>query len=383
MSFVIEKRVSAKGAITLEDNLVIAGVFDKAYLADFAKPGGGNSITIRKYATETGRIYDGVNVIYDKLEEDFITLTIDRRLYKAVELEDDELGLDVVSFDKQVGEPLFRSMSELIEEQCFEEFYKIQYTAKYFEKAPEALEDLTMLEAQSGEQNYLNTMAKIAVMDSVTAGRILSANTNQLMDASFGADGGKALRTAMLGEVAGMNILKSNKVPKKILSTVTDGTATAQIAASKVATTIAVSGLTGSDTLHKGDILVFTNGDASEVRVNVAADYVATGTGDVVNVFWVDSVIDSGAAFVVENKGFGALITEKTFASASYKQPKLNNETDFINDEKSGVSIRIQKDYKDFTHTLVLDCKFGAQLVNRELGIRYDLATDPQPVVVE
>lgn len=380
MSFVIEKRISAFGAITVEDNLVLANYFDKRYLANFANPGAGNSITIRKYASTSADLYEGT-ITFDTLEEDFKTLTINKRIYKAIELSDDEIGLDVADFNMQVMDPLFRAMVQKIEDECFSEFYKVQHTAKYFEGYPEKLEDITMLEAQSEELNFPGTMMKLDVVDPVTAGRIKSANTNQLSDASFVGDAGAALQRSEAGTISGVNLLKSNKVPKKVLSALDQGstpTATAQIPVSKDVTTISISGLTSGDTLAKGDVLVFNNA-GEEIRVNVETAYTAIGTADVVSVFSVPAVIPAATPLTVENVGFGCLITPVTFAIASYRQKAIDrSNTDYVEDPNSGVSIRIRMggEINDFQHKIILDAKMGTQYVN-EFAIRHDLATDP------
>lgn len=375
MSFLVEKRVAGKGAVVLQDRLVISGIFSKEYLPNFAQPGGGDSISIRKYATEVADDYTGGDIVFDSLDEDFVTLVIDKHAHKPIKLTSKEIGLDITNFTKQVTEPMMNAIAQKIDTDAGKEVYKVKHSAKYTSSVVSAA-DIVMLDTQADELNFPDGLAKVLLVDPLTAGKILTADSNQLMDASFGADAGAALRTGILGEIAGVNVLKTKHLPKFVASTATGGTASALIPVNKSVTSISVDGLTSGETLAKGDILVFTNSDDSEVRLNVAAEYTATGSGDVVQVFYVEKEIENGAAFVVENVGFGCLCTTETFAIASFRQaplPGLDNE--FIDDEKSGVSIRISMGSQNYDTTIKADCQYGTQYVNRDLGIRANLAT--------
>lgn len=153
-------------------------------------------------------------IIMDDLAEDSLDLKLDKVLYKAVPTTDEEETLDIVSYGRQILDPMTRSVAEKADNAVAE----LMVNAPYVNTAT-----IDPANAQSGvlaglyrARRYLNSAFvpqtdRVVVVGAAIEEALLNSGKLHEVDKS-GSD--SALRDATIGRIAGFNrIVVSNSVP--------------------------------------------------------------------------------------------------------------------------------------------------------------------------
>lgn len=362
------------GLVEIEEAITFINTVFKGYASEWAGSKKGDTIRIKKATDFTAKDYTGT-LEFEKPEETSVSLTIDKHLYVAAEISSKDRALTLEDFNTQIGRPAIKRLVTAMESYTLEQIKKCTNYAEHITGAPASIKDLSLLEAQAFEQNFVAGEDIFYLMNPLRKAELVTCDNGKAYDASVRADGGSAFRTANFGQVMGLNGLVSNLIPKKVLSTAhgETGTITANVNASKEAIMVSIDGITGKS-ITEGDILVVTKTDGSIVKASVKTGIAnTTGTADAVEVFKLNGNIEAGDDVEVVSVGYGFVYQTMAVALASIPMdPLWEGETDFFYDQQLGLAIRVTFGRKELDNVMIFDTLAGADLINDHLGIRVD-----------
>jgi hypothetical protein len=161
--------------------------------------------TAREYAWRNDRSSD---IVLDELAEDSVSVSLNKDIYSAVPVTDEELTLDISDFGAKVLDPQVRAVATYLDDHVASLIEGAPYgtpiavdEADPFKAAVEARRQLNVNEVPAGGRTLL-------VGSNVEAAFLMSG---RLVDASQSQSDG-ALREATVGRIAGFNVVVSNAI---------------------------------------------------------------------------------------------------------------------------------------------------------------------------
>lgn len=212
-AFLSPERIAAVALERLRRAIVLPRLVTRYGLADFA--GAKNdTINIRVPALLTAREYEfrtrNNPIVMDELEELSIPIALDKHVYSAVPVTDEELTLDLVSFAQQVLEPQVIAVAEKLE----------SYIAAVMENATYEAADISYVEDPgAGTANFYRACVdarkalndahvplsgRAIIVGSAVEAAALKEDSFRKVDESGSTD---TLRNAIIGSVAGFTIV--------------------------------------------------------------------------------------------------------------------------------------------------------------------------------
>lgn len=221
-TFLKPEVIAATSVGMLERELVLSNLVWTSHGLDFA--GAKNdTVTLRIPARTTAREYtwradratEG-DIVLDNLSEDSVAVTLDRDIYNAIPVTDEELSLDITDFGSQILDPQVRAVATYMDAQV----------ANMIETAPYGAEGVGTVTAYTGDGEKATLAAitsarKLLNRNEVPAGgRVLLVGSDYeenllssgaLTDVSqSGTDG--ALREATVGRIRGFDVVTSTAI---------------------------------------------------------------------------------------------------------------------------------------------------------------------------
>jgi len=168
------------------------------------------SIRVPAYAVARTRVLRAAGPItLDELEETKIDVTLDTDVYKAVAITDEELTLDIANFGEQVLNPVVASVARGIENLVATEFTAGTYETTIAFDVSNPYDTIVDARIALNDAN-VPPGGRTLLVGSWLEGRILKADQFVKVDQS-GSD--SALREAVIGRIAGFNVIPSNAIP--------------------------------------------------------------------------------------------------------------------------------------------------------------------------
>lgn len=212
-SFLKAEKIISQGLGLLQRELILPRLVTRFGEADF-RGAKNDTINIRIPSLLAGREYEWrtrtAPITVDELNETTIDVTLNKHVYSAVGITDEELTLDIASWGEQVARPQIRAVAEKLE----------SYVAVAMEGAPVAHEvvytpgdgsadDTSFYTAAVQARKYLNQENVPAAGRVIVLGSEVEAEALQsphlIKTNEAGSD--SALRDAVIGRIAGFTVL--------------------------------------------------------------------------------------------------------------------------------------------------------------------------------
>jgi hypothetical protein len=212
-SFLKAEKIIAQGLGLLQRELVLPRLVVRKGIADF-RGAKDDTINIRIPSILKGREYEWRTrsraITVDDLEEFTVDLKLDKHVYSAVGVKDEELTLDIDSWGEQVARPQIRAVAEILEGYVATAMRdaNFRHTVTY-EEGDGSTEDRAFYRAAVAARARLNrenvpSQGRVIVLGANVEEAAL--NSSHLVKANeAGSD--DALREAVIGRIAGLTVI--------------------------------------------------------------------------------------------------------------------------------------------------------------------------------
>lgn len=192
----------------LMPDMVLARTVNRDFEADFVG-GVGNVVNVRRPATLAARTRaygaTGAITIDDITEPAVQPVTIDRQIYSAVSLTDEDLNMELEDFGRQVLLPQTNSVAFAVEKAIVDEMQDLNYTSLNYSDIPGLFTAARKVLRDMG----VPTDGLTAAVGTGVAAELLKTDLFRRADAAGSND---ALINATLGRLMGFNIIESNLI---------------------------------------------------------------------------------------------------------------------------------------------------------------------------
>ena len=212
-AFLKAEKIISQGLGLLQRELILPRLVQRYGVADF-RGAKNDTINIRIPSLLVGREYEWrtrtAPIEVDELNETVIDVTLDKHVYSAVGVTDEELTLDIVSWGEQVARPQIRAVAEKLEGYIADTMaaantkHEVVYTP-----GDGGADDMSFYQAAVEARKYLNqenvpAAGRVIVLGSeVEEDALRSPHLIKVNEA--GSD--DALRDAVIGRIAGFTVL--------------------------------------------------------------------------------------------------------------------------------------------------------------------------------
>lgn len=212
--FLKPEKIISQGLGLLQRELILPRMVARKGVADF-KNAKNDTLDVRVPSILQAREYEWRNreseITTDDLEETSVPVKLEKHPYSAVAISDEDLTLDIMSWGDQVARPQIRSVAEKLEGYIATamETGTFRHSVEYQQGDPEAEKDRAFYRAAVAARKFLN-------QENVpTAGRklLLGANVEEAalssgyLDEASAANDDSALREAIIGRIAGFDVI--------------------------------------------------------------------------------------------------------------------------------------------------------------------------------
>lgn len=214
-TFLKAEKIISQGLGLLLRELVLPGMVGRYTEADF-RGAKNDTITIRIPSLLKGREYEWrtrtAPIEIDELNEYSTPVTLDKHVYNAVQITDEELTLDIVSWGEQVARPQIRAVAEVLEGYIATEMANANYRHEvdFIEEDP-----VTAPDSRAFYQAAVQARKFLNIENVPAAGRVIvlgsnaeaaALNSGHLVKVNE-ADSSSALRDAVIGRIAGFTVM--------------------------------------------------------------------------------------------------------------------------------------------------------------------------------
>jgi hypothetical protein len=212
--FLKAERIVEQGLGLLQRQLVLPRLVERKGVGDF-KGAKNDTINIRIPSILPGREYEwrtrNTKITVDDLNETVIDVKLDKHVYNAVRITDEELTLDIDNWGFQVARPQIYAVASKLEgyiAKAMESDASYAHTVTY-EPEPGNDNDRSFQRAANAANKWLNVENVPSIGRKILVGAnveeaVLNSGTLQDVDRS-GSDG--ALREAVIGRIAGFDVI--------------------------------------------------------------------------------------------------------------------------------------------------------------------------------
>jgi len=198
----------------LRNDIVLPGLVQRKGVGDF-KGAKDDTINIRIPSILKGREYEwrtrNAKIVVDELNETVVDIKLDKHVYSAVGVTDEELTLDIDSWGYQVARPQLEAVAYKLESyiaKAMESDANYAHTVSYTPE-PEDDNDRSFQRAANAANKWLNrenvpNIGRKILLGANVEEAVLNSGTLQDVDRSGSDD---ALRNAVIGKIAGFEVI--------------------------------------------------------------------------------------------------------------------------------------------------------------------------------
>jgi len=200
--------VAKESLIALENNMVMGNLVHRDFSKEYQSVGA--TVLVRKPTSFTATAFSST-VGYSTITESSVAVVLDKHWDVSFQVTSQELSLDIVNFSEQLIQPAMRAVAQAVDDDICSRaatgiagYYPVTSTPAVSDiSGVEAVMDV--LKVPPGDRRLvLHPVTKSAYM---VLDPFLHANKR--------ADGGKALRTAEIGRVLGMDTYMDQNIPSQ------------------------------------------------------------------------------------------------------------------------------------------------------------------------
>ncbi|MGK5728176.1 P22 phage major capsid protein family protein [Streptomyces sp. URMC 124] len=165
-------------------------------------------LTAREYAWRNNRSTD---IVLDDVAEDSLTVQLNRDIYSAVGVTDEELSLDIRDFGTQILEPQVKAVAKAIDSGVASMITGATYATTIAGKTDKVFEAFVDARAALNKEEVPNESRTLLIGSDVETALLKSGRLTDVSQS--GSD--SALRDATIGRLAGFNLVTSNAIGAK------------------------------------------------------------------------------------------------------------------------------------------------------------------------
>lgn len=211
--FVKPEVIVAQALGLLRRELILPRLVQRMGLSDF-RGAKDDTVNVRVPALLTAREYEfrtrNADIITDSILEQTIPVTLDKHVYSAIQLTDEELTLDVLNWGEQIAAPQILAVAEKLESYIADLMTGVDPLADDVEYVEDAdSEGANFHKAAVDARKALNDLkvpvaGRVIVLGSSVEAAALKEEGFRRVDQSGSTD---ALRGAVIGNVAGFTVI--------------------------------------------------------------------------------------------------------------------------------------------------------------------------------
>lgn len=212
-AFLKAEKIIGQGLGLLQRELVLPRLVQRYGLADF-RGAKNDTINIRIPSLLAGREYTwrtrSAPITVDELSEQTIAVTLNKHVYNAVAVTDEELTLDIVSWGEQVATPQIRGVAEKLESYIATAMENADYAHEVdYVPGDGSADDTSFYQAAVSARRKLNeenvpAAGRVIVLGAAAEEAALQSPHLIKVNESGSSD---ALREATIGRIAGFTVI--------------------------------------------------------------------------------------------------------------------------------------------------------------------------------
>lgn len=212
-TFIKPTVIAATALGLLEREIMLPGLVWQNAVGNFSGAYG-DTVSLRIPARTTARTNalratgSGRQITLDTLTETKIDVTLDKHVYSAIAITDEELTLDIVSFAEQILRPQVRAVAEKLENDIAATMQAVSYNTTIALNSSTPYNSIVDARKALNDQN-VDKAGRVLVVGSAIEALLLKDPQFVYVDRS-GSD--SALRDAEIGRIAGMPTYTSNSI---------------------------------------------------------------------------------------------------------------------------------------------------------------------------
>lgn len=360
--------IARESLMILSNNTVVASLVFRGDNADFNSGYAvGDTITIRRPAQFALNTFTG-SISTQTVNENSVSLTLERHFDMSIELTTKELTLDLSDFSKQIIEPAMVTFAEGIDSYLYSKYTQISDVNG--DGTLNTVADLAEVDRALMVKKVPNS-GRVGFLSPLTKSRFLSIENLNRLD-TRGEAGLAGLRDASLGRVMNINWYGAQAVPTHAPG-VPGGTPVGTGALGSTTVTVASGGASG--TYKAGDIITFANHNTTyAVQADVT---LSSGTGTLTISPALTTAVSSSAITLKAAHAANIVGHPRglSFVSVPLALPMNTASNDMAATLNwNGLAIRIVRGY-DITskkNIISFDTLVGAKVTDPRLLLRFD-----------
>lgn len=368
-TFLTPDIIGREALMRLQNNTVTASLVHRGHQPEFTGAKVGDTISVRKPATFTAQEFSGSTTVQDASEES-VSLVLEKHFDVTFAITAKDKTLELADFSEQLVAPAMEAIAQGVDAYALSKYVEFPY---FFGTAGTPISTLPHLAGVGKvlDDNKVPMARRHAIIDTGTKASLMGQEV--FVTADKRGDGGATLREAEMGRTGGINWYMDQNVANHTAGTFQAGSPLVNGAVSAGATTMAIDGGAGAETLKNGDLFTvagapgqyrFTaDATASSGAIAAASFYPAAPTGGFADNAAITIIGDHSASLVLHPHAL-------TLAVVPLELPHGAAQSAYV--EYGGLGIRVVMDYDTSTKkdTVSLDLLVGAKVQQPELGMR-------------
>ena len=249
-TFLTPSIIAKEALLVLENNLVAAQLFHRGHATEFTGAKVGDSISVRTPATFTAAEFTTTTSAQNATESS-VTVTLEKHFDVTFAVTSKDYTLNLEEFSQQLIQPAAVAIAQAIDAYALGKYKAIYAQVGTAADPPDSLADLAAVDRQLNEAK-VPLARRFAIVNPEAKADMLGISA--VVQAEQRGDNGTALRDASLGRVMGIDWYMSQNVQAHTAGTFQAGSPVVNGAVSADATTMAVDGGSGTETILEGDI---------------------------------------------------------------------------------------------------------------------------------
>lgn len=362
-TFITPSVVAREAIIQLENSLVLGKRVHRDYSKEFAKVG--DTVTIRKPATFTSKVWNGSSVDTQNVTEGSVAVKLDTVRDITFDITSLQKTLELKSLSEQVIQPAMRAHAQAIDEMLAALYYTIPYY-QAVSGTPAASDIAGIDKILNG--NKVPMAGRSAVLSHVTKAKYIVLDP--FLHAEKRGGDTRALKEAEMGRVMGMEFFMDQNMVNHTKGTVSTAD---KITCTASSDTVNIEAVTDTCTVKKGDILETSDGQVF-VFLEDSGDITAGNSKDLAHYPKVSADVSQETITTVhDTSGYNSLAFHKNaFALVMRPLEKPSGAPSEVVEYK-GLSARVVSSYdmgaKSDKYSIDILC--GVKTLTEELACRF------------
>jgi len=368
-TFLTPDVIAREALLILENNLVAAQLFHRGHTQEFTGAKVGDTISVRGPATFTAQEFTSSISVQDATETS-TSLQLEKHYDVSFAVTSKDWTLELETFNQQLLRPAVVAIADAIDSYILGKYTQVYHQVGAVTDPPDSLADLAAVDRQLNDQK-VPMGGRFAIVNPEAKADMLSISS--VVEAQARGDGGTALENARMGRVMGIDWYMDQNIHAHTAGTFSAGSPTVNGAVAAGATTMNVTGGSGTETILEGDVFTVANATGEYVAT---ADATASG-GDITGLTFTPAAPSGGFATTsaitiaaAHDANLAGVAQALTVALVPLELPQGAGKAMYIGDRNLGIRVVFDYSATTKTDTISLDVLCGAKVQQPEVITR-------------